>query len=293
MRTALKWLGIILGGLLGLVLLAVIIVFYLTEQRLNKTYDVAVDAVEISSGQDTRQRGEQLVRSAGFCVECHGQNLAGQIMDDDPVVGRLVAPNLTSGAGGVGAIYTDVDWVRAIRHGIGPDRKSLIVMPSNYFYRFSDKDLGAIIAYLKSLPPVDNQLPNTFLGPMGRMFILQDPSLFPAAVIDHTAPRPPAPEPGVTAEYGKYMANSCTLCHGEELAGGTHEGGGPNLTRGGELATWTHEDFKKALRTGIAPDGKILDPEQMPVESTNWLSDDEISAIWLYIQSLPAVEVES
>ena len=64
----------------------------------------------------------------------------------------IPTPNLTSGAGGVGATNTDEDWVRAIRHGVGHDGRALWVMPSLSFSRLSDEDLGALIAYLESRP---------------------------------------------------------------------------------------------------------------------------------------------
>jgi len=59
--------------------------------------------------------------------------------------------NLTSGLGGIGSVFTDTDYVRAIRHGIGRDNKSLLIMPSEQYNRISDEDLGALIAYLKTV----------------------------------------------------------------------------------------------------------------------------------------------
>ena len=92
-------------------------------------------------------------------------------------------------------------------------------MPSEAFNKFSDHDLGAIIAYLKSLPPVDNEVPESKFGPIGRIFVLLDPSLFSVQLIDHAAPRAPPPSPGVTEEYGAYLATVCTVCHGQNLSG--------------------------------------------------------------------------
>ena len=68
----------------------------------------------------------------------------------------LNAPNLTRGAGGVAAGYSDdAAWVRAIRHGLNPQGRALVIMPSEVFYFLSDEDLGALVAYVKSLPPVE------------------------------------------------------------------------------------------------------------------------------------------
>ena len=82
--------------------------------------------------------------------------------------------------------------MRAIRHGVGRDGEALVIMPSEYFNKISDADLGAIVAYIRDLPPVDNQVPKTRLGPLGRVIALLDSSILPASKFDHTAPRPRA-----------------------------------------------------------------------------------------------------
>src|SRR6185295_19382092 len=121
---------------------------------------------------------------------------------------------------------------------------------------------------LKSLPPVDNELPKTELGPLGRVMLALGqlpPEIVPNVIsIDHNAPRPVAPEPGVTAEYGMYLARTCMLCHGTELNGRLISVGGPekylalNLTLGGEMKGWSEADFIQALRTGVTPNGHQL-----------------------------------
>jgi mono/diheme cytochrome c family protein len=118
-------------------------------------------------------------------------------------------------------------------------------MPANDFYYLSDQDLGDLLAYVKSVPPVEREIPDppnsfTFLG--GVMYgagLFGD--LLRAGTIDQVN-RPPAPAgPGVTPEYGKYLVdiNGCHGCHGAELAGGKTSDPAsplaPNLTPGGEL----------------------------------------------------------
>lgn len=211
-------------------------------------------------------------------------------MSDDPIFGTLAASNLTAGRGGIGATYTDIDYVRAIRHGVGKDNKPLIVMPAQYFNKFSDADLGAIIAYVKSLPPVDNEPPRTSPAPPGRVFAFFAKEILPAREIDHDAPRPAAPEVGVTKEYGEYLSVMCTLCHGEHLSGGVVPGedSGPKAANLTVLARakWLEQDFVKTLRTGVTKSGRQLDPEFMPWDRFANLTDDELDALWLYISSL-------
>jgi len=288
MRKVLKWIGVLLAVILGLGIVAVSYIYIVTEARLKKTYSVQVESLELPADISTVRSGyPQVILS--FCRDCHGQNFAGQILEDDPMVGTLVAPNLTSGKGGKGTIFTTEDWVRALRHGVDPDGTSLLIMPAEIFTKLSGADLGYIIAYVRSQPPVDNELPEIRLGPMGRWFLMQEPVLI-AELIDHEAPRPPEPEPGVTVEYGKYLTGVCVICHGEDYAGGEQPGAGLNITPGGDLANWTEIDFIQTMRTGKAPDGRELDQEMMPVRTTGQFTDDELKAMWLFLQTLPPLE---
>ena len=168
----LKWAGIVIGGLVGLVVVALVVVYFVGGGRLSKTYDIQVAPVAIPTDDVAIARGKHLAESAVLCQECHGENLQGDILEDDLVFGRIVASNLTSGKGGIGGRYSDEDFVRAIRHGVRPDGTPLIIMPSEFFNKLGEADLGAVIAYIKSLPPVDNELPGTTAGPLARLIVL-------------------------------------------------------------------------------------------------------------------------
>jgi mono/diheme cytochrome c family protein len=295
MKRALKWVGIVLGGLIGVLVLALIAVYAISGSRMNKTYDIQVETVPVPSEAEALARGEHLAVTRG-CTDCHGADLEGTVFSDDPALGRLIADNLTAGSGGVGSSYSDADWVRAIRHGVGPDGKPLLFMPSHEFYYLSDADLGALLTYVKSVPAVDNEHPGNSAGPLARvMLIAGQLDLLPVELIDHEGPRPQAPEAGVTVEYGEYLAVGCTGCHGPGYSGGPIPGGPPdwppaaNLTPAGNLASWTEAEFIDAFRTGIRPSGERFN-EAMPYTAVGQMTDDELKAIWLFLQSLPAAE---
>lgn len=262
--------------------------YYLADRRLEQTYSVPDSEIVVATDPESVEHGRHLVRSLAGCVDCHGEDMSGQLFFDDPLSGTIASKNLTSGEGGLGAVYEVADWVRAIRHGIGRDGKPLIGIPSNIYANISDADLSAIIGYLKTLPPIDKIHPEDRVGILTRVFILLDPAILPAQVIDHQVTRVESPEPGVTAEYGKYLAIACTICHGADFSGGTGAGAGLNLTSGGDLANWSEAEFMETIRTGITPAGVHLDPTLMPWERVRTLSDDELKAIWLYLSSLPA-----
>jgi mono/diheme cytochrome c family protein len=286
-RKVLKWLGIVLGVVAGLLVAAVIALYALSEARLGRTYDVPPVAVTVPTDAASIARGEHLATVLFQCGSCHGEDLSGGVLFEDPLTGRLAPSNLTPGQGGAGRTYSDEDWAVAIRHGVLPNGKAGIAMSSNIFWHINDADLGAMIAYLKSLPPVDKEVPPTQLGLMGRVFVLQAPDVLPASMIDHQAPRPPDVPPGVTAEYGQYLAHICTVCHGENYAGQAGEEGAGNLTPAGNIANWTEAEFMRTLRTGTTPEGKALDPEFMPWPTLGKMSDDELRAVWLFLQTLP------
>jgi mono/diheme cytochrome c family protein len=286
----LKWTGIILGIIVSLILVAVVFLYIITENKFNRRYDIQVEPVDISADEESIERGQHLVEAILLCQECHGKDFSGSVLNEGPWIGTIPMTNLTSGAGGIGSQYSDEDWVRAIRHGVRKNGGALLLMPSSWFYFLNDEDLADVIAYIKSLPPVDNQLPERKFGPLGRFFILSDPELINADYIDHQAPRPAEIAPGATKEYGEYLANTCKSCHGENLGGGEQVGAGLNLTPGGDLANWTFEDFKRTLRTGKTPDDHQISPEDMPYLNFQHLDDMEIEALWLYIRSLPPVE---
>ena len=177
-----------------------------------------------------------------------------------------------------------------------PDGSSVFIMPAQDFYYLSDKDLGDLIAYIRSVSPVDRvaskpQLHFTFLGSVMYGFGVFGNQLI-AGEIDQ-AHRPSVPEPGVNPAYGKYLVNinGCRSCHGAQLAGGKPGAPGsplaPNLTPGGELTAWSEADFIKTLRTGVTPSGTNLPDQFMPWQFKSQMTDDELKAVFAYLKSLP------
>jgi mono/diheme cytochrome c family protein len=287
MKKALRWLGIGAGTLAGVVLLAVAAVYGVSRSRMAEHYDVPVAAIEIPTDSAAVAHGRHMTRAIAKCGACHGNNYEGQVFFEDPLFGRGYAPNITPA--GIVADYTDQDWVRALRHGLKPDGRSLQVMPSYEFYHLSDEDLGAVIAYMKSLPPVQSGDGSPRRGPLYHLLVAGDLfPILPARVIDHNAPRPEAPAVAPSPEYGRYIAEiGCVSCHGPTLQGAKPPATGPDITQFGRTAGWTEADFRLALRAGKRPDGTVIDPE-MPWNLTTEMTDVEIAAVWAYVQSLGA-----
>ncbi|MEZ4658159.1 MAG: hypothetical protein R2911_11345 [Caldilineaceae bacterium] len=78
---------------------------------------MVVKAVEVPTDAAAIVTGQRLA-AISSCIECHGADLSGTVFVDEAPIGYIPAPNLTSGQGGIGGIYTDADWEGAIRHGV-------------------------------------------------------------------------------------------------------------------------------------------------------------------------------
>lgn len=161
----------------------------------------------------------------------------------------------------------------------------------------SDQELSDIVSYIQAAPPVDNEVPKSTLGPLGK--ILMATGQLPSAaegVADHRAAHVAVPPPAmVSTEFGEHLAATCTGCHGPSLAGGPIVGGDPswpparNLTpHETGLAGWTYEQFTTAVREATRPDGTALRPPMTLIQpAARAMTDVELQAIWQYLQSLP------
>jgi mono/diheme cytochrome c family protein len=294
MKKVFRWIGIVLGALVGLVLLATTALYFLGNSRLNKTYDFPPSNITIPTDAASIEYGKH--RAETLCQGCHGPDLSGinNWFSAGPL-GTVDSANLTTGEGGFGREATsDEDYVRAIRHGIDTEGKPIFMPAVVSTAYLSDEDLGAIIAYLKSVPPVDRKTNGHNFTPLSKVLLVVGvlPQL-PVETVSHEA-HINAPARGVSVEYGEYMVNTndCRICHGPQLNGGpfpdpTIKQISPNLTTGGEVAFWTEAQFINTIRTGTTPSGHALNPDRMPWKDYRFMSDDELKAIFMYLQSLP------
>ena len=286
MKRPLKWIGISLGGLIALGLVAATAFALIGRSRINSRYVVTTTLAPDAMRAASLEVGERIVHTRG-CQECHAQGLRGNVFLDIPP-GFIVAPNLTKGKGGVGRRYKDLDdWHRAFAFGIRPDSTVLTpFMPYDFYHRLNDVDAASLAVYLANLPPIDNDVPQLKLRPLGYV-IMGLPNMNPRAKIAELSKPRAVQTAGRTAEYGRYVASTtCVACHGEDLLGGSHanpEGApGPELSHVGQ---WSVDDFITALRTGVAPGGRQIGT-WMPWKEMGMLTDDELVAIHEYLKTL-------
>ena len=262
------------------------------QERRDRRIDIDAYNVAIPGDAAALQRGKYLFSTRG-CVDCHGADGAGRAFIDDGSM-RVKGPNISPGPGNVVAKYTPADWERSLRHGVKPDGRPLMVMPSEDYNRLSDPDLGALVAYVKQLPPVAGgaaelvlPLPYRALYGLGKI-----PDA--ASIIDHVRQPSAVVAEGVSVAHGEYVSAMCIGCHGEGLSGGKIPTGppdwpaAPNLTPGEGSAMPrypTAQALTAMLRQGKRDDGTAI--AVMPFDSFKHISDVDVAALHLYLTSLP------
>ena len=296
-RTPLRWAARIAGGLAGALVIAYGAVHLISVRKARASVVVAPHFAPAVDYTDPALVAEgQRVATIRGCVDCHAANLGGKLMIDDPLIGKVYTANLTTGKGGRGSEMTPEDWELAIRHGVRRDGSKLAVMPAPEFATLTDRDIAAIVAFVRTIPPVDNIQPRPTLGPLGRaLHVAGELDAYPAGKMAHPMSHRASITPSVSLEFGEYVAHGCTGCHNPSFSGGKIPGTPPSFPKAANITPdsaagigrWTEADFIRALREGVRPDGTRLDPF-MPVQLTKHMTDTELRAAYLYLRSIPA-----
>jgi mono/diheme cytochrome c family protein len=299
-KLKLKVAGIALGAMLVLALLLFAVAAVKASSRLTRKFETHRIDLALPQPSDAAAvaRGKHLVEARYGCNACHGSDLAGGVMIDDPAIGSILGPNLTTGKGGRTAGYTMVDWDRIVRHGVKPDG-SAAIMPAEDFFRMSDEELCDIVAYIRAIPPIEAEVPRPRLGPVGKVLLaLGKLPISAEHQPDSTRAHPThPPETADNVEFGEHLAAVCITCHRSNLAGGPMQFGPPNwpaaanLTRHTTgLGDWSYGDFERAITQGISKDGRRLrEPMSSVVQSTRAMLPTERKAMWTYLRSMAPV----
>ena len=281
MRRLLRWAGITVGSLIGLCIVAYALVYGLSERILRRTYEIPGVALTVPTDADSIREGRRLATIRGCFHDCHGKEAEGQVMFDDPMIARIVAPNLPAAV----RKYTDAQVAVIVRNGVRPDGRSVLVMPAEAFNGMTDADVGRIIAFLKSLPPVPGPGPDVTVGPLGRVGLVAGKFKTVAQLIADTEPPPEAANQ--EAELGRYLARTvCAECHGTSLRGAVNpDFTSPDLR---VVASYSPEGFTRLLRTGVAlgeRDVRVMSRQSR--ENLSYLTDPEIGALYSYLHAIP------
>ena len=311
-KKILKWTGILLLSLLLILAITV-------SMRQNLKYEAPYPEVHASKDSAVIARGEYIFYGPGHCLYCHASKKdypPGTDLNDmlpsggyefDLSIAKIYTPNITNDhETGIGKL-SDGAIARTLRYGIGSDGRALFdFMP---FHNMADNDLEAIVSYLRTIPPVKNKVPENYFN-IGGMIVK-------AFLIKPVGPDENPQKkvvPGVNVEYGKYLANSvanCRGCHtnrdmmtgafiGPDYAGGLRldAPGNPNaycVSRNltpdketGHIYNWSEQQFINRFRAG-----KLIQESEMPWEAFKQFSEDDLKAIFMYLQTVKPIKNET
>lgn len=303
-RRVLKVVGYGLGGLVLLVIAAA------TFAGMKRPATSPPPAQKVDATPARVARGDYLFHHVAGCATCHSGHLTDRVgWPLDPTAdgagfcipqkfGGGCSPNLTPGKGGISS-WTDGELLVAIRQGVTRDGRVLFGMPSSEQFRsLSDEDAQAVVAYLRTLKPVEHE-------------VEAGGAPFPLNLIQKFQTQPlegpvAAVTPGETAAYGRYLISvaGCAGCHtgpqGEPFAGGQEFHGPSGVERAANLTpdvktglgAITKAQFIAIFRTqdelirrGTAQVNHVV----MPWSAFGGMSDADLGAIWTALREVPPV----
>ncbi|NRA32546.1 MAG: c-type cytochrome [Polyangiaceae bacterium] len=286
--------------------------------------DIPTPDIHASTDPKIIAQGEYLYNAVAHCPACHTPSEEYQASKPGTVpppkgghewhMGPLAtvrSANITADKDtGIGK-WSDGEIARAVKYGIRPDHTAALFMFA--VGAMADQDLTALVSYLRTVPAVKNQIPDSEIGALGKV-LFQSVMGFFAGPKDYPTPAYVAAGE-VSIARGRYLAEGpgmCAGCHsdplyadgklqydGPVLSGRKNqpwpdetdpefEFVGPNLTpaKSGAITGWKLEQFVKRFRT----EGRRFKGSVMPWESFANLTDSDLESIWLYLSSLPPTE---
>lgn len=247
-----------------------------SQAILDARYPFAPSVVHAVPSPEAIARGRHLVVVTD-CAACHGGDLTGRLMNLSS--STVYAPNLTV----VTKTMSDTALDQAIRRGLRPDGRSELAMPSQAYAGFTDDEVAAIIADLRSLPAKGTRLPEPPPGPMLRINLATGE--LKTEVTRVAEARAPI-EAGPAFERGRHLATvACGQCHGTDLGGSTGAPG-PDLTVRGY---YDRNQFHTLMRTGVGVSDDLELMSQTATTSFSHFTEDEIDSIFDYLMTRDAL----
>ena len=277
--------------------------------------------IEVESTERQIERGRYLANHVAVCIDCHSDRnwskFSGPIVDgtlgkggelfDEKMglPGTIYSKNITPYNL---SNWTDGELYHIITTGVNKDGEPIFpLMPYRQYRHMDPDDIKAIIAYIRTLKPIENETPETTIN-------------FPVNLIMRTFPKPAdpvnRPPASDTVAYGKYMTtiSACTGCHTPEnkgfkieelymaggfefqMPGGTIRSSNitPHMKTG--IGTWSEQEFiDRFKRYDVPTDSLPSSSEQgfntvMPWKMYAGMETDDLKAIFAYLKTIEPVE---
>jgi mono/diheme cytochrome c family protein len=267
-----NWGARIAGTLIVLAVLATALLYGFSETVIARRHALAVAPVPVPRDPASVAEGDRLATLIG-CKSCHGNGKGGAWEPVEPLFGQIAPPPLARSV----AAYSDADLVRLIRHGIARDGRGVFIMPVRSQRHLSDRDVGRLIAWLRTLRPAPDDSPERgWFGPLGRWQIATGKLMTevePMTVAPADRPR----------EVGRYFTQAlCSECHALHEARAQSFGTAPALAPVAAGYSPTH--FDRLLSTGIGAGGtKVGFMSTIVEENLHALRPQERAAIHAYL----------
>jgi mono/diheme cytochrome c family protein len=272
-----KWLLRGILSLLALALLALTALYVWSGMIIGREYGVEPREVALSSRPEVIAHGERIAQVFGCFHGCHGADMEGSVFIDSPLIGRIIAPNLTAALDR----YSHREIEAIVRQGVRPDGSSVFGMPSAAFSQMSDRDLSAILSFIADYPKQDQDLGYSEYGVMARILMVSG-EVWPEAAAAGVAPwrEEFRQDPLQLGEYLAILA--CSECHGQALEG--DEGFTPHLAI---ARAYSPEAFSRLMATGVGLGGRDLGLMSKVAQNRfSHLTEDEVLALHAYLQTL-------
>ncbi|HWC53710.1 MAG TPA: c-type cytochrome [Chitinophagaceae bacterium] len=306
---------------------AVASVTYFTACNNNKKEEPQASNKE-DSLQKVIARGEYLANHVAGCMDCHskrdftkysgpptpgtegegGEAFSHDMLDAIPgvIYSRNITPDPETGIG----TWTDDDILKAITQGINKNGDTLFpLMPYANFNHMAKSDLLSIIAYLHTLKPIKNKVPE-------RHLMIPLSLAYPAQALQKSIDSNMAPPESDPVKYGGYLVNlaDCGTCHtpfvkGQPDFSRMFSGGNtftlptfkvttanitPDSATG--IGTWTLDRFMNKFTVCREESGYNYDPGKentiMPVKFYSGMTDNDLSAIYAYLRTVKPIKHE-
>jgi len=273
-----RWLRFIPLGIAAIVAIALVVLYGGSEYMLRGRHPLAGKALTLPTDSASLAEGQHLVLLRG-CFGCHGEGGKGGAFFDEPNIATIVAPNLTKAF----ATYSDAELDGIIRHGVRPNGRALLGMPSAAFTRLRDEDLARMTAFIRSVPPSDGPGPSVSVGPLGRLGLLTGQFSVATKLVAEVANAPVQSVPDSLVE-GSYLAHTiCTECHGPNLEGDP----GFAVPALAIAATYTWPEFETLMRTGKARGNRELKlMSEVARGRFSQFTPTELQALFSYLKTL-------
>lgn len=286
MNIWMKRAGFALGVLAGVAMLGAFAIYLISEHMLDRRFAIPRTTFKAVSSAETIARGKHLATIAG-CTHCHDLDLQGAQFPDLPPDSAIYARNLRR----VMQFYSDSDFEHLLRHGVKPDGHGVIVMPSDGYVYLDDGDVGALIAYLRSLPLDKADTPAPRFGLYSRLGLIL--GMFQPEIEYMSDTKPPL-DLGPRYAKGRHLAlTACAECHATALTGHSDD---PNFAPPdlSIVASYSRGDFVKLMRTGKAAGNRELG---LMSQTARWrfahFTDDEVAALYDYLAARGAKLAET